>query len=203
MTNISVVILCLLIGLLLQRNKSLPKDAHIALNAVILHVPLPAIALLNIPKLEWDLSLMTLVLVPWIIFGIGALIIPLVGKYFSWDRATIGCLILTAGLGNTSFVGFPVLEALYGREALKYGIFLDQAGSFLIISLFGVGVATKYSFGALNMKGIFKKIFLFPPFLAFLLAVIMAFLGWKAEGMVEGILTQLAVTLTPLALVSV
>jgi predicted permease len=39
----------------------------------------------------------------------------------------IGCLILTAGLGNTSF-GFPIIEALYGEEGLKTAILVDQPG---------------------------------------------------------------------------
>lgn len=203
MTNILLLLICLAIGLFLQRNKSLPKDSHVAINTVILHVPLPAIALLNIPRLEWDLSLFSLVLVPWIIFAMMAVIVPYLGKMFNWDRPTVGCLILTAGLGNTSFVGFPVLEALYGKEVIKYGVFLDQPGTFLIVSLFGVFIATKYSSGSLRMSELLKKIFFFPPFLSFLLAVVLAIFGWQAYGMTESILGQMAATLTPLALISV
>lgn len=203
MANIILLLLCLVIGLLLQRNKSLPKDAHVAINVVILHVPLPAIALLNIPRIQWDFSLLSLVAVPWLIFGVALVLIPMLGKFFSWDRATTGCLILTSGLGNTSFVGLPILESLYGKEAIKYGVFLDQPGTFLIVSLFGIWVATKYSFGSIKRSELIKKVLLFPPFLSFILALVLALFGWKAEGMVEEILAKLAVTLTPLALVSV
>lgn len=203
MTNIILLLLCLLIGFLLQKNKSLPKDAHVALNTVILHVPLPAIALLNIPRIQWEMSLFSLVLVPWIMFGMALIIFPLLGNFFSWSRETIGCLILTAGLGNTSFVGFPVIEALYGTDALKYAIFLDQPGSFLIVTVLGIWVATKYSSGSLKVIDLFKKVFLFPPFMAFIAAFILALGGWNAEGITEDILSKLAATLTPLALVSV
>lgn len=203
MTNIILLLICLFIGLFLQRNKSLPKDAHVAINVVILHVPLPAIALLNIPRIQWDFSLLSLVAVPWLIFGLALVLIPYLSKIFSFDRATTGCLILTAGLGNTSFVGLPILESLYGKEAIKYGVFLDQPGTFLIVSLFGIWVATKYSFGAIKRSELIKKVFLFPPFLSFIFALFLTLFGWKAEGMVEDILGKLAATLTPLALVSV
>lgn len=203
MTNIILLLLCLLIGLLLQKNKSLPRDAHISINTVVLHVPLPAIALLNIPLLHFDMSLFSLVMVPWLTFGLSYLFMPLMGKLMGWSKETIGCLILTAGLGNTSFVGFPMLAAILGPDSIKYGVVLDQAGTFLLVSLFGVFVATKYTSGKLKFSELLKKIFFFPPFLGFLLAVLLASLGWKAEGMTKDILLQLAATLTPLALVSV
>lgn len=203
MANIILLLLCLSIGLLLQRNKSLPKDAHISINTVILFVPLPAIALLNIPLLKLDMSLLSLVLLPWITFALSYFIMPLLGKRLGWNRETIGCLILTAGLGNTSFVGFPLLEAFFGKESIKYGVVLDQAGTFLIVSLFGIFVATRYSSGKMKMRLLVKKIFFFPPFLGFLIAVLLGVLGWRAEGMTKDILSQLAVTLTPLALISV
>ena len=39
------------------------------------------------------------------------------GKIFSWKHSVIGALIMCAGFGNTSFVGIPVIQALYGEEA--------------------------------------------------------------------------------------
>lgn len=174
-----------------------------AINTVILHVPLPAIALLNIPLLTFDLNLLSLALGPWLIFLMSYFLMPLLGKSLKFDKATIGCLILTAGLGNTSFVGFPLLEALYGKEVIKYGVVLDQLGTFLIVSVAGIWVATTYSSGRLKMIDLARKIFFFPPFLACLFAFFLGAVGWKAEGMTKDILDQLAGTLTPLALISV
>jgi predicted permease len=55
-----------------------------------------------------------------------------------------GCLILTAGLGNTSFLGFPIIEALYGQEGMKTAILVDQPGTFVVLSTLGIIVATMY-----------------------------------------------------------
>jgi malate permease and related proteins len=203
MTNLILLAICLVIGIGLRRVKLLPKDAHVAINTVILHVPLPAIALLTIPHLEWDLSLISLVMVAWIIIAGALIFFPLLGKKLGWDEKIIGCLILTAGLGNTSFVGFPVIEALFGKEALKHAVLLDQPGSFLIVSSLGIWVAALYSTGKLGKRELARRIFLFPPFMAFLSALCLGAVGWEADGTVKEILERLAAILTPLALISV
>lgn len=181
----------------------MPADAHVAINTIILYVPLPAVALLTIPHLVWDAGLLVLCLIPWVMFFAAYLFFPFLGNRWGWDKGVIGCLILTAGLGNTSFVGFPVIEALYGKEALKHAILMDQPGTFLIVSSLGIYVAALYSTGAMLKRELFRKVFLFPPFLAFLLAIILSQFGWKATGDVQVILEKLAAVLTPLALISV
>lgn len=203
MTNIILLFVCLFLGIGLRRVRLLPQDAHVTLNTIILYVPLPAIALLTIPLLQWDLSLVTLIMVPWIIFFVGFFLFPFFGKYLGWEKGVIGCLILTAGMGNTAFVGFPVIEALYGKEALKHAILLDQPGTFLIVSSMGIYVAALYSSGRMPKRELARKVFLFPPFMAFIAAIILSQFGWKAEGEVKVILDRLAAILTPMALISV
>ena len=69
--------------------------------------------------------------VAWVGFFMSYLFFNLLGKYFGWSRKLIGCLVITAGLGNTSFLGFPIIEALYGKEGLETAIIVDQPGSLL------------------------------------------------------------------------
>jgi malate permease and related proteins len=126
-----------------------------------------------------------------------------VGKKLHWPRDVVGCLILTSGLGNTAFVGFPVVEALFGKDSLKHAVLLDQGGSFLIVSSLGVMLATLYSSGKMGKRELVKRIFYFPPFLAFLTALILGFLHTPPQGMALTILERLGSTLTPLALISV
>lgn len=203
MVSIVTLVLCLIIGVLLQKVKTLPQNAHTTLGTLILYVPMPAICLLNLPDLVWNFSLIPLMLVCWIIFGGAFLLIPYLGKRFSWDKELIGCLILTAGFCNTSFVGFPIIDALYGKEALKSAIFLDQSGSFLIVSSFGVWVAITYSTGQLKKRILFKRILTFPPFIAFMAGISASFLGIRAEGVAREVLEKLAGLLTPMALITV
>jgi predicted permease len=67
-------------------------------------------------------------------------------------------LNLNCRAGNTSFLGFPIIEALYGQEGMKTAILVDQPGTFVVLSTLGIIVATMYSKGEPNSIQIFKKI---------------------------------------------
>ena len=45
MSNFLMLVACLTAGLLLRRSGRVPNDAYIAINAVIIHVSLPAVTL--------------------------------------------------------------------------------------------------------------------------------------------------------------
>lgn len=203
MSSLILLFVSLLIGVGLQKVKTVPANAHVTLGTLILYVPMPAICLLNLPHLEWRSDLVGLALVAWIIFGLAYFLFQYLGKKFEWEKSLVGCLLLTAGFANTSFVGFPVIEALYGMDAVKHALILDQMGSFLIVSSLGVWIAITYSSGKMRKRVLFKKILVFPPFLAFVTAILLGKVGWRAEGDIKIVLEKLAGTLTPLALISV
>jgi predicted permease len=199
MANLLIILLSLLLGIGLRRIKSVPENAPQTLNQIILYIALPALIFKSIPGLTWNPSLMALCLVPWFLFFLAWGVFAKT----SWSDEVKGALILTAGLGNTAFIGFPVIEALYGTEGLRYAIFLDQPGTFLIVSSLGLVVANKYSAGILRKRDLAMRIILFPPFLSFTIALILTFMGWKPSGQGEIILDRLAGMLTPLALIAV
>lgn len=117
------------------------------------------------------------------------------------ERRSMGALILVGGLGNTSFVGLPMIQAYYGSQWLGVGIVADLAGSFFVLSTLGILAATAFSNGSTAPWAVFKKILGFPPFLALVSAVFLKpfpFPQW-----LDYLLIQLGGTLTPLALVSV
>lgn len=203
MTNITLLFVCLFLGLLLQRSRVFPISTPEVLNNFVIYISLPALALIYIPQISIDTNLLYPVFTPWIILISSIILIPLLGRYFNWSKETIGCLILTAGLGNTSFVGFPVVEALYGSEALKIALLVDQPGSFVALSTFGIAIASIYSAGKTRKRDITMRILMFPPFITFVVALIMNFSGVQAEGIALGVLERLGATLTPLALISV
>src|SRR5262249_33709152 len=126
----------------------------------------------------------------------------LVGRMLGFSPATTGALMLTGGLANTAFIGLPMIEAFYGPEFLGLGILIDQVGSYLVLSTVGIIVASIYSSGeSLNAKAIIRRIALFVPFQAFVLALVLlpfAYPAWLSE-----LLKRLGGTLIPLALVSV
>lgn len=139
----------------------------------------------------------------WIIFLVNIFVFVLAGKLLKIDGRTKGALMLTCGLGNTSFVGFPVLRAMFGEEAIKTGIVIDQAGTFFVLSTLGILVASYYSSGKTNIKSVFAKIIEFPPFIVFLISIILNILNYEHQEPVKVILEKLGGMIYVLALVSV
>ena len=201
MANIILLAVCLLAGIGLHKTGRFPAATPAALNGFIIHISLPALTILYIHDLTIDSSLLLTAGMAWLLFGSAWLIFGVAGKLFKLNRETTGALILVAGLGNTSFVGLPMIEAYYGKEFLGIGIIADQLGSFMVLSTLGILAATLYSSGNVTPRQMARKILLFPPFQALILALLLRplpFPEWSVQ-----ILQKLGSTLTPLALVSV
>ena len=201
MHNFILLIACFLIGIGLRQTGRLPTSSAATLNGFIIHVSLPAVTLLHIHKLKLDPTLIYSALMPWLLFA-GA--IPFfwgMGKALRLDRQSLGVLILVGGLGNPSFVGLPMIEAYYGKEFLPVGLIVDQCGSFLVLSTLGIAVATYFSAGAVSARTMLRKILLFPPFQALVIAFLLRPVPYPEWLMV--VLQRLGDTLTPLALASV
>lgn len=203
MTNILLIILCILIGVLLRRIPEFPENAPRTLNAYLIYVVLPAISLLHISRVELSIAILLPILVAWIIFPLTWVLFGTLGKKLQWKRNTIGCLIICGGLSNTGFVGYPIIEAIYGSEGLKIAVLVDQPGSFIVVSSLAIIVASVYGAEKMRKRDISKKVLLFPPFLFFLVAATINIMGVEITGPFESILQSFAATLTPIALIAV
>lgn len=201
MANMILLAICLLAGMGLKQTGRFPANTPAALNGFIIHISLPALAILHIHNLKLDSSLMLTAAMAWLLFGMAWGLFHLLARPLGLASRTVGALVLVAGLGNTSFVGLPMIEAYYGKEFLGIGIIADQLGSFMALSTLGILAATIYSSGDASPRQMLRKIILFPPFQALLLALLLRplpFPPWMVT-----ILEKLGGTLTPLALVSV
>lgn len=201
MENLLLIAISFFAGLFLSKLKQFPKNTHLGINAFIFYVSFPALSIRYIPEMEFNLEIMYPILMPWIIFIMAVLLFTAFGKIFSWSKAVIGCLILCCGLGNTSFIGFPLLQLYYGKEAIKYGILADQPGTFMVMSTLGIFAAVYFSNGSASKETILFKILKFPPFMAFIVALLFSFI--EIPTTVNLALEQLGATLSPLALFSI
>jgi malate permease and related proteins len=203
MENILLVFICLIIGLGLQRVAAFPKNGHLALNQFVIYIALPALALFYIPKVSVSTDLLFPLGIAWIGFIFSFLFFYTVGKKMGWPNRLIGCLVITAGLGNTSFVGFPIIQALYGEEGLKTAIIVDQPGSFVVMATLGIITAGIFSKGNPTAKQIVSKIVFFPPFIAFVVACLMNIFHFDFNDQFQTVFQKLGATVTPVALVAV
>ena len=203
MSAFLLLITCPALGWLFARRGWMPTGTHAVINAWLLRVAFPALVLEQIPRLQWDSTLLFAAATPWIVILGAATLIPLVGRRLGWSRASIGALVLTCGLGNTAFIGLPMIQALAGPQALGPALLSDQVGSFLALSTAGVTLAALYAGDRIEPRELLRRLMRFPPFIALVLALLVRqiFGGWPEP--VSFVLHRLGDTLTPLALFSV
>ena len=201
MGNLLMMALCFAAGMILRRWERLPASTPTVLNSYIINMALPALTLLHIHDLEYSPGLAFPAAMAWVLFAGGIFFFRKAGKIFNFSAGTLGALFLTGGLGNTSFVGLPMIEAFYGAEHLGIGVLIDQLGSFLTLSTVGIVLAASLSLGKTSPSDIARKILAFPPFIALLAALVLTpfpYPHWAVE-----VLGRLGDTLPPIALLSV
>jgi predicted permease len=203
MSNFILIFVFLVLGIVLQKVKRFPTNSYKLLNDIVVYFCLPALALYYIPKIKLDSHLFFPIGIAWIGFAVSFLFFSFLGKRFGWSRKLTGCLIITAGFGNTSFLGFPIIEALYGQEALKTAILVDQPGSFVVLSTLGILTAILFSSGSSSGVLIVKKIIFFPPFITFVVACLMNIFNYDFLDMIQFLLQKIGSAMTPLAMLSV
>ncbi len=203
MENIILLFLCLALGVGLRYIKSFPTNGHIALNHFVIYISLPSLALYYIPKIEISTSLLYPLGIAWLGFTLSFLFFSILQKWLGWSKKLTGCLVITGGLSNTAFIGYPVSEALYGQEGLQTAIFVDQPGSFVVTATLAVAAAVYFSKGETNTKSIVSKILLFPPFISFLIACFLNLFQTDFPELMQTVFLKLGSTVTAIALVAV
>lgn len=167
------------------------------INRFVVYVSLPALVLHAVPKLHWERELILLVVVSWVTLVIAVLAILVLARLCSFPREVLGALLLCAPLGNTSFLGAPLIAALRGDDALQYAIIYDQLGSFLALSTYALIVIARFSGeerpSFAKMAG---RIATFPPFIALLLGLCLP----PLPEALDAVLARVGDTLSPLAM---
>jgi len=198
------ILFLMLLGYTLKRTKIFPEQMSQVLNLFIIYISLPAIIINEVPKITFSSEILIPVFIAWTTTILGAISILIFSKIFNWNRNTTGALLLVGVLGNTSFIGIPMVSHYFGTQGLPYVIIYDQIGTFLALSTYGAIVIAIYSDnnGAkVSVQGILEKIFKFPPFIALIIAF--ALNGVEYHPDLSKSLATLGNTLIPLALISV
>lgn len=222
--NLSVIFVCLVVGVVMGRI-GLTKDGverlPAALNYFVIRVSLPALIFSQVPSLaQMELGAKTMsfaIAMAWIQFGLALMTMRLLAPLFGTTSSKVfGAMVLTAGLSNSSFVGFPLLEALIGPKALPIALLVDQPGTFLVLSTAALyfsmahssdGVEGRATNWIQKLSESSARMFKFPPLISLLIAVGMVILirnsSWNFPVLFFKTADRLATTLVPLALIAV
>ncbi|MFO0555681.1 MAG: AEC family transporter [Polyangiaceae bacterium] len=208
MTNLILLVACFGLGALARRLAArasgplagLPPDAHRIVNAWIMNVSLPALVLRAVRGVLLEPALFIGAAMLWLelALAIGLALLAIRTKRVSVGVG--GALALTAGLGNTAFVGLPLIEALGGQDAMAKASVIDQLGSFAALAILAVPFAVLLSGKAIRPSALVLRLVTFPPFIALFAALVLRRVA--LPGSVEQVISRLADMLSPLALAS-
>lgn len=190
------------LGNVLGRTGALPEATSAVLNQVVLTICLPASILLHAPGLRFDAAVLAMAGLPWLLGGLSALVVLAIGRVFRWPRETSWLLVLAVALGNTSFLGYPLVGALLGPDALPHAVVYDQFGTFIMMSSVGIAILARVGAGAdSSLRATLRRIVGFPPFIALIAALTL--MPEAPPAPVAAVLGRLADALLPLVALAI
>jgi len=202
MENFVLIGVCVIMGMVFRRLQAFPKDTAQAFNMFALYLSLPALVLLKAPQITISRDMLAAALIPWAMLIFSAALVVVGGWLWKWPRETVGVLLLVVPLGNTSFMGVPVVQAFFGSAGLPYLIIYDQFGTMLIFATYGSLILALYgrdrTFSAASVA---KKMILFPPTIALVLGL--ALRGWSYPKTMALVLQAIAASLVPLVMTAI
>jgi predicted permease len=196
-----LILFCLLAGMYFSRSSKVPTGSHKIVNAWVINLALPAVAIKYLPHIQLGPHLLLPAIAPVIVFAGGIVFVSLFLRRQAVDKATLAGMMLMAGLGNTGFVGLPLVAAYFGKENLGTAVILDQSTVFLF-STVGAYIAISASGkGKVKASELILKLARFPPLIASLLSI--SLLRVIDIGEIEPLVNDIAATTAPLALFSI
>lgn len=202
LTNLLVILFFLAAGYGCNRLVRDPIALAHRLYDLVIKVAVPALILRVIPGLELPGEAAFMVAAPWGIMGINGLIVLTLSRYLGWQPATTCGLFILAGLGNTGFLGFALIQAFFSDVQLGFGILFDQFGSFLGVCTLGSLLVALYSRDRQpGTPGILKRILSFPPFVTLILAFFVPS-AW-ISGSLYSVLEAIGWSIVPLTMFSI
>ena len=198
----ALVFLMLALGMLCQRVRLFSDNAAETLNRVVLYVLLPAAVLRFASKLTLDISLFGLVAVPWLILLASMAAVEMLARLWRFSPQAKAVLLLCVPLSNSSFLGYPLVQAMLGDAALPFAVVYDHFGSFVMLSTWGVWVLARYAGDTPpSLRDVAQRMIRFPPLIALLVALTL--MPAAAPHVVDAVLQRLSDAILPVVSLAV
>jgi len=151
MSPVFTLILIVVVGILLRRLRVLSTQDATSIRKFVFNVSLPALTFISLYSNPIPLEAL------WIIPGVIAI---QAAGYVTFRLVPVRYreTVLSGFLGNTGFMGYPVVQAILGQAALPLAVIYEQTHSFMVFS----------TWIHKNLRS-----FINPPLVAMLLALIL------------------------------
>lgn len=150
------------------------EDADL-LGTIVLYITLPAYVFDAIYNFHRSLP-SDIIKVPFLGFaGIGIILVLAyaIGRLIRLERPLLGGFIIASGFGNTGFLGYPVVQAAFGKgEALVTAALYDEVAMAMPLYTLGAIIAASFAGSSVD-RGQLRKVFAIPSLWAIPAALIL------------------------------
>jgi malate permease and related proteins len=162
--NVFLITLALVgFGYLLKRFDFLSEKDGKVLSKFLMHTTFPALMVVSMARMKLDSSLLVLPLLSVFLGSICLLMAWFVFK--KYPNNVRGLLTMSVAGMNTGLFAYPIMEGIWGRDALVYAIMFDIGNTVLVFGLvytMGSYFASQGA-GSVDVKILLKKISRLPP----------------------------------------
>lgn len=171
LSTFSMLVGLLVVGRILAHVDIVGERGADRLNRAAIAGFFPAVILRQAPGLHLDPGLLLVPAIAWCLIGLGVVVGVALHRRGA-DRGVAVAVALGLGFGNTAFLGYTLVPALLGEDALRFVVVFDQLGSFIGLSTVGlVGISLAAGGPRPTVATMVRKILVFPPFIALVVGV--------------------------------
>lgn len=174
------------------------KDGE-GLSRIVFNFTLPAVVIDSLSTISIDMSLIYLALIA-LMLGLVAGTLGLI-FFRKEDSRTKGMMLMPLLGINIGLFAYPLVEAIWGKDIIKYFGVLDMGNSVIIFALcYIVGAVFSSKTGGIDYRNILKKVSRSIPLIVYILTVLLRLANWNYPGFVLKVASIIAQANMPMSL---
>lgn len=193
--------LCIIaLGYFTKRRGIIQESDGESVARIVFNITLPSLIIVTFNQMNFDYSLVLLVLISFIYGVFSAFLGWLLFK--NEQRNTKGLLMMIVPGFNIGLFAYPLIEGLWGKEGLTYFGMFDVGNAFIVFGLSYL-LGSYYSSAEnakANVKAIAIKISKSIPLLSYIMVCTLNIVGWHLPSAVIDVADILSRANTPLSL---
>ena len=204
MQQVLVLFLLIIAGVIIKKRGIVTDHINAEVSSLVINVCLPAFILSSMAfdfSVEVLINSGMLVLISFSIYGLSIAIAKMLNKGFRLSGAARDVYEYVAVFPNCGFMGYPVLHAAFGQEAVFYAAIYNLSFSVLVWS-YGVFIMQRSHRENLEKRSIFSmlKSSVNPAMIAVFLGFLMFLTGVKLPGPLYQTVKMIGSATTPLSM---
>jgi predicted permease len=168
-TKIISFLILIFLGFFLKKIKFLNEGDGELLRKILFNVSLPSLVMYSILSSNFTRDFYQIFFIVPTTMIIQFLISFFLSSVFFKDKKEVATLILISVMGNTAFLGYPLVELFFTSKNLPYGIFYDQVHFYTFLIL----IFPLLTYISKSEKSGLKNSFITPPVIAFLISLLL------------------------------